>query len=168
MLFLSSQLDAKCIIKDTNWISSSTSCKNGFLTGKATAFHHNGKLKFEGTFKEGVMIKGTVFYKDDPYYIGSIVDNEMHGEGICYFRNKPEKCEYYKGDRIDTIYKLRFLMRQQLLAIQGMMNEQAALYSQQINTQQPQQGTDIGSQIGGKVLQKATEKMVDSILDQFF
>lgn len=170
-LFLFSK---ECLLKDTAWKSSSTQCKNGFVHGKATAYHVNGKLKFEGIFKQGEMVKGTVFFRNKPYYIGPIVGNEMHGKGICYFKNKPETCEYYKGNRVDTIYKLRFLMRQQLLAIQAMLESQQAnlvneaRYRRAANYQDDVSGSSTGSDIGSKVLNKVGEKVMDKILDNFF
>lgn len=173
-LLLIQGLSASCMVADPDWKSNSTSCKEGFVDGKATAFHRNGKLKFEGEFKNGSMSFGTVFYKNKPYYIGPIVDHEMHGQGICYFKKKPEKCEYYKGSRVDTIFKLRFLMRQQLLAIQGMLQSQqdnieAQARSYPSQSYQPSSnGNNSNSNIGSKVLNKVGEKVMDKILDNFF
>lgn len=161
----------QCIITDTAWKTANTQCKNGFIEGQATAFHSNGKLKFEGLFEKGSMVEGMIYFQNKPFFLGKIVNHEMHGDGICYFKDKPEACTYYKGDRIDAIYKLRFLMRQQLLAIQAMVGAQMQQQAHMQSTYQSapvDQGSNIGSQIGGKLMDKAAEKAIDAILNNFF
>jgi antitoxin component YwqK of YwqJK toxin-antitoxin module len=86
MFFITGTLHAKCTINDDSWSSNSDHCVNGLMDGKTTAYHANGKLKYVGEFKKGDMTSGTIYFKNKPFYVGPIVDKEMHGNGVCFLK----------------------------------------------------------------------------------
>ena len=40
-------------------------------------------------------------------FAGNLVDDKPDGNAICYYESEHEECRFYKGKRIDTLYKLR-------------------------------------------------------------
>ena len=40
-------------------------------------------------------------------FSGSLVDDRPEGHAICFYEGEYEECRFFRGKRIDTLYKIR-------------------------------------------------------------
>ena len=120
-----------CKMKESSWIYTGKSCKGGLANGKGTAMNESGELTFEGKIKNGVRVKGLINYMGMPTYDGPIVGGRPDGLGVCFHEGEPEECKYYKGKRIDAIFKQRIEMAKQREEMNKMRKEMSELKASQ-------------------------------------
>ncbi len=97
---------AKCKLKNSNWVYTAENCKDGYAEGEGSAEDRSG-LKFIGSFKAGSRVKGEIHQNDEMIFSGELVDDKPSGNAICLFEKEYEECRFFRGKRIDTLYKVR-------------------------------------------------------------
>ena len=93
-------------LKNDNWAYTGKACENGLAHGMGRA-EDNAGLKFIGMFENGQRTKGEIFQAGNMIFEGNLVDDKPNGNAICYYEGEHEECRFYKGKRIDTLYKIR-------------------------------------------------------------
>ena len=97
---------AKCKLKNNNWTYTADNCKDGFAEGKGSAVDLSG-LEFIGEFKAGSRVKGEIHQNGEMIFSGNLIDDKPSGDAICLFEKEYEECRFFRGKRIDTLYKIR-------------------------------------------------------------
>jgi len=174
-----------CVLRDTKWLYLSTKCAGKYAHGKGRAETESG-LSFVGTFKDGYRIHGELFANDELKYDGPISDGRPHGEGVCINNGEPEACKFYKGKRIDALYKQRiefaiqsekldrFEREQKKLSRQQdkILANQQRIESQRLNSSPGATNSNNGNTASDMIMntfqKKAAEKAVDMIFDELF
>tara|TARA_R110001599_G_scaffold268051_1_gene468946 strand:+ start:201 stop:1373 length:1173 start_codon:yes stop_codon:yes gene_type:complete len=98
--------NANCKVNNTNWAYTGENCSNGLAHGEGSAQDTKG-LTFVGTFSEGMRIKGEILQDGNMIFSGMLIDDKPDGSAICFYEGEYEECRFYKGKRIDTLYKIR-------------------------------------------------------------
>lgn len=159
-----------CKLQETGWAYLGSACNGGLAHGIGKAENPSSELLFEGTFFNGNRIEGVVHHQGKPLYEGKIVDGKPDGSGICYHQGEPEECRYYKGKRVDGLYKQRLEMAVQqqylemLKAEMDKMKEQQALAAQN-GANQPAGITD---GVKKALMDKAAKQAANMIFDHLF
>ncbi len=171
-----------CKLKEDNWVYLSKSCSGNYAHGFGKAQTFTG-LTFIGTFNNGFRIKGEILAGGVLKYDGTLKNGKPHGEGVCMHKGEPEACKYYKGKRIDVLYKQRiefaiqsekFEKQQRLLAKQqqDILASQKELASERRNRVPVNSGVGGGKTAGDLVAsaikRKAADKAADLLFDQLF
>ena len=128
-------------------------------------------MKYEGKFINGQRVNGEISLNGKSLYDGAMKNGKPHGKGICYYNDEPEECKYYKGKRIDALYKQRIEFARQHEELAAMKEKMAEIQAQQQNQRyySNQSNQASGSNVIMDTLKrKATEKVVDKIFDQLF
>lgn len=97
---------SKCNLKNENWAYLKGNCKNGFADGQGSSINREG-IKFIGVFKSGERVKGDITQGDEMIFSGVFLNDKPNGNGICLFEGEYEECRFFRGKRIDTLYKIR-------------------------------------------------------------
>lgn len=159
-----------CKLQETGWAYLGSACNGGLAHGIGKAENPSSELLFDGTFFNGNRIEGVVHHQGKPLYEGKIVDGKPDGSGICYHQGEPEECRYYKGKRVDGLYKQRLEMAVQqqylemLKAEMDKMKEQQALAAQN-GANQPAGITD---GVKKALMDKAAKQAANMIFDHLF
>ena len=173
-------LDQKCRLKESGWIYKSSQCRSGLAHGTGEAVNQSKNLSFKGKFVNGQRVKGEVLYADQPMFDGKLLNGRPNGVGICFYKNEPEECKFYKGKRVDGIYKQRIANLEQqekmdakLAKMQQIQQQQTEQISQmksqaQVAAQNQSQGRTVGQELGDYAMQKAGEKVMDKLFDKLF
>jgi len=105
-------------------------------------------------------------------YDGTLKDDKPHGSGICMHQGEPEECKYYKGKRVDTLYKQRIEFAKQnalMVEQQAQIDKKLAEFS---NTRQlakqSKNGQTMGDHLTNQLKRKASDKAADYLFDQLF
>ena len=98
--------NASCKVNNKNWAYIGENCSNGLAHGEGSAQDTKG-LTFVGTFAEGMRIEGEILQDGNMIFSGKLVDDKPDGNAICFYEGEYEECRFYKGKRIDTLYKIR-------------------------------------------------------------
>lgn len=104
--FTSLLSSAKCKLTNPDWAYTGSKCKNGKAHGNGSAVDRSG-LKFIGSFVAGKRVKGEIHQSGNMIFSGSLLADKPNGEAICYYEGEYEECRFFKGKRIDTLYKIR-------------------------------------------------------------
>ena len=140
----------KCSLKIKGWYYLGDSCQNGLAHGEGRSINLDTNSEFIGMHKKGYIDNGKLEMLNAHVFTGPHNRRaEAHGEGICYYKGDPERCEFYEGKRMDSLYKQRLAMQKQesilqnqKLELEKMKNEmaknQAAQQSLQAKQQQPE------------------------------
>ncbi len=167
-LTLIANLKAKqtCALHENKWFYLSKECLGGYAHGTGEAKTISG-LTFVGTFENGYRINGEISANNTLMYDGALKDGRPHGSGVCMNMGEPEECKYYKGKRIDVLFKQRieFAKQTELLTQQQQMIE--AKLASMSQHRQPQSPT-AGDMVVSAIQRKATEKAVSLLFDQLF
>jgi len=172
-------LGQKCRLKENGWLYKSNQCQSGFAHGAGEAVNLAKNLSFKGRFEKGHRLKGKVYYQNQPMFDGTLTDGKPNGVGICFYKNEPEKCEYYEGKRVDVLYKQRIALADQERKIDAKLAEMKKMQQTQNNRINQMQSRStvsrtnksspsVGQQIGDYALKKAGEKVMDSLFDKLF
>ena len=175
-------LNQKCRVNEDGWIYQGRQCKGNWVHGEGKSVNSEKNLSFIGLYRNGNRVKGLLSYNNQPMFDGVISNGRPNGEGICFYKGDPEKCEFYKGKRVDVLYKQRIAMAKQQEQMDKKLAEMKSMQEQQnarINQIQGQVRSNrnqvtnkssggIGQQIGDYALKKAGEKVMDSLFDRLF
>ncbi|MCK5336870.1 MAG: ankyrin repeat domain-containing protein [Gammaproteobacteria bacterium] len=178
-----SYLAQKCRLKENGWIYKSSQCRSGLAHGVGQAVNKSKNLSFKGRFVNGKRVKGEVLYDGQPMFDGKLSNGRPNGIGFCYYKGEPEKCEFYKGKRVDVLYKQRMANAEEQRKRDAQMVEMKRMQQQQNNRisqmqgqvdaaaqqrQQQSQGRTVGQEIGDYAMRKAGEKVMDKLFDKLF
>ncbi|MDH5425326.1 MAG: ankyrin repeat domain-containing protein [Gammaproteobacteria bacterium] len=172
-------LGQNCRLKEDGWIYKGSQCHAGLAHGTGEAVNQAKNLSFKGTFKNGQRTKGELQYDGQPMFDGTISDGRPSGVGICFHKNEPEECKFYKGKRVDVLYKQRLALASQeqkmdaklaeMKKMQQQQNDRISKMQGQVNSAgQQSQGSTIGQEIGDYAMRKAGEKVMDKLFDKLF
>lgn len=172
-----------CDLLEDTWIYKDDACKDGLAHGKGSAVHISSDLKFVGEFKQGARTRGLIIASGVEMYDGPVKDGRPEGEGICFHEGEPEECRFYRGKRVDAVYKQRIALAKQ----RKFMEEQQARQQAQIdslrndvkNTQFAIQQRSVPTSAGGlqqgmgdvlmdAAKRKAADKVMDAVFDKLF
>lgn len=154
-----------CNLRETDWAYLGSNCKAGFAHGRGKAQNPVTELTFEGSFIDGARIEGVIYHQNEPLFEGKINQGKPDGNGICYHQNEPEECRYYKGKRIDGLYKQRME-----LAVQQQYMEMLKLQMEKMK----QQGTAANAQgsitdtARDALMKEAGDRVIGKIFDHLF
>lgn len=131
-----------CRINSPNtWIYMSDACQDGLAHGEGVAYSEDGMKTLSGTFVLGQLVQGTFddgngrkyigewqnfklngqakYFQDGTLlYDGGYINNVRNGLGVCFDTGKPERCEHYAGERVDTLYMAK-LWKDQSVTIEA-------------------------------------------------
>lgn len=172
-------LSQNCRLKESGWIYKSSQCRSGLAHGTGEAVNRAKNLSFKGRFENGQRIKGEVLYAGQPMFDGTLLKGRPNGVGICFHKNEPEECKFYKGKRVDVLYKQRLALASQeqkmdaklaeMKKMQQQQNDRISKMQGQVNSAgQRSQGSTVGQQIGDYAMKKAGEKVMDKLFDKLF
>ncbi|MCK4738470.1 MAG: ankyrin repeat domain-containing protein [Deltaproteobacteria bacterium] len=166
-----------CVLKDMSWIYISGGCGKKYANGEGSAINISQNTSFDGKFKYGKMISGITYSglkrnNRTLIFDGALRNGTPNGEGMCFYKGAPEKCEYYMGSRVDFLHKQRAELESQRAA----MNEQnrkmdAKLKEmQKVNTYRAPTPVSRGggSAAGDKIMNKVIDKGIGMLFDQLF
>ncbi len=160
------KINQACQLIQKDWVYLSKECSGEYAHGYGEAKNIDG-LTFVGRFKNGYRIEGEIFANDSLMYEGTFQDDKPHGSGVCIHKGEPEECKFYKGKRIDTLFKQRIefskqnaLLAEQQLKIDEKLDNLAKTRSVGNQT--------MSSGITDALQKKATEKATDYLFDQLF
>jgi hypothetical protein len=160
--FAKKQKQAKCKLKNDNWVYLGTNCKNGLANGTGNAVDRQG-LRFEGDFKAGYRSKGDIHQDGQMIFSGDLKSGKPDGSAICLFEGEYEECRFFRGKRIDTLYKIRKENAKNLAKMEELQKENAMTASYGGNN------NDGGSNVMVDALEKeATKRAASFIFDQLF
>lgn len=151
---------AKCKMKNDSWVYTGSHCKDGLANGKGRAKDRQG-LTFVGEFKAGERIKGEIYQNGDMIFNGSLVNDKPEGNAICRYEGEYEECRFFRGKRIDALYKIRkenAKMQARLSSIN------ASNSSQRTNTQ----AKGAGDYAADAIKKEAINRTTDFIFDKLF
>ena len=154
-----------CKLKESNWIYQSKGCRSGYADGQGIALHQDGELKFEGKFKNGIRTQGLIYHNDNPLFEGKVVNGKPDGPGVCFHKDEPEECKYYKGKRIDTLFKQRIELAEQRKYMETLKEDMARSNNRSGTTAQSSTMTD---HVSDALKKKAADKVADAIFDHLF
>ena len=158
--FVQLQARAKCKLKNSNWTYTGINCKKGLAHGKGIAEDTQG-LKFIGAFASGNRTKGEIHQNGNMIFSGSLVDDKPEGNAICSYEGEYEECRFFRGKRIDTLYKIR-KENSELKA--EMAKNRAAQPARQASAQEK----GITDYAVDAMEREATDRAVDYIFDKLF
>jgi len=156
--FVVLQAKAECTLTNKDWVYTKGTCKHGLANGKGTAEDKQG-LKFIGEFKNGQRIKGEIHQAGNMIFSGGLVNDKPDGDAICFFEGEYEECRFFKGKRIDTLYK----MRKENAKMQAKMTQMQV--SKQISSSQQK---DVGDYAADALKREAADRAADYIFDRLF
>ena len=110
--FKTQKLQEKCALISTNWAYIEGECVNKLAEGKGVAINADG-LRYEGSFKAGQRVDGEIYQNGEMIFAGQLVEDKPHGEALCLYEGEYEECRFYKGKRIDSLYKIRLEIAKQ-------------------------------------------------------
>lgn len=161
--FQKQQNDAKCSLNNHNWAYLGESCLEGLADGEGRSVNRQG-LTFIGTFKAGNRITGDIQQDGEMIFSGDFKQDKPNGSAICLFEGEYEECRFFRGKRIDSLYKIRKenaknLAKMEQIQAEQQHNQPAA--SQQNNNRQSNIVVDAIKKEGAK-------KAASFIFDQLF
>lgn len=162
-----------CPMKEEGWFYKSGTCKNGVADGKGEAVHRDGVLSFKGRFVKGKRTKGLMLANNVDVFDGKIVGGKPAGKGICFYSGEPEECKYYRGKRVDAIYKQRIALERQQKQIDEKMAEmkreqQSQLSAMKKSMQNQSTASQDGNGIGDALAKEASKKVMSEIFNRLF
>ena len=169
-------LKQKCRLKESGWIYGGNSCKEGFAEGRGEATNFDRNLIFDGEFKNGVRMTGLISVNGVDLYDGPIKEGRPDGVGICFYEDEPEECKFYKGKRVDAIYKQRLAFEKQrreidekLKLLEEKQNKKMERVQASINRQQTQVYTQSNQKsIQDVLIEEGQKRLVNEIFDRLF
>ncbi|MCK4738471.1 MAG: ankyrin repeat domain-containing protein [Deltaproteobacteria bacterium] len=166
-----------CILKDQSWIYLSGDCLKELANGEGSAINISENISYDGQFKDGNMTTGISYSginKGNRIFVfdGPLRNGTPNGEGMCFYKGAPEKCEYYMGARVDFLHKQRAELESQRLALEEQNRKMDAKLKeiQKANTYRaPTPASSSGGSAGGsKIMDKVINKGIGMLFDQLF
>ena len=158
----------RCKMDESSWIYQGRNCQSDLAHGTGKSIHEDGELTFEGQIQNGIRLKGTIYYLRNPLFDGNFVDGKPDGVGVCFHNDEPEECKYYKGKRIDTLYKQRIELAAQMEYMEMLKEEMEQIKSMQASSGGGGQSPAMSDQVKDSLKKKAAEKVAGAIFDHLF
>ena len=138
----------RCKVKGKEWVFVQGGCSGGWASGRAEAMTLDYTTVAKGRFKSGALVNGVLETQDGQKYEGGFANykphgkskeyrsgekvydggfrqGERHGKGICLIGGKPQRCEFYNGERMDSGY-LASLFKQDMEQAEAQHQERLA------------------------------------------
>ena len=163
--FAETRKQAKCQLMSYNWAYLGDSCKNGYADGEGSSIDRKG-LKFVGTFKAGQRVKGDIMQNDEMIFSGDLKNDKPDGGAICLFEGEYEECRFFRGKRIDTLYKIRKENAKNLAKMEKIQKENAMAAQRHNNSNNSQSNKP--NALVGAIEKEATRRAASFIFDQLF
>jgi len=160
-VFAALKKSESCKLVNTHWAYTGESCKGGLATGKGSAEDNQG-LKFIGSFANGKRVEGDIYQNEEMIFSGKLVDDKPHGNAVCLHEGEYEECRYFKGKRIDTLYKIR--KENDKMRADMKRNKQA----RPISTYSSSQSSSVTDYAVNAAQKEATDRAVNYIFDSLF
>ncbi len=164
--FTTKRQQAKCRLMNYNWAYLGDSCKNGYADGDGSSIDRKG-LKFVGTFKAGQRVKGDIMQNGEMIFSGDLKNDKPDGSAICFFEGEYEECRFFRGKRIDTLYKIRKENAKNLAKMEKMQKENAVAAQRNNNSNNNSQSNKPNALVGA-IEKEATRRAASFIFDQLF
>ena len=155
---------AKCDLKSTNWAYLGDQCLDGLAHGEGSSVDRQG-LTFIGTFKAGERVTGDIEQNGDMIFSGDFKKDKPDGSAICFFEGEYEECRFFRGKRIDTLYKIRKENAKNLAKIEQIQAEQQA---NQHSRSQQQNNNGQSNIVVDAIKKEGAKKAASFIFDQLF
>jgi len=155
-----------CTLHEDKWIYLSQECLGNLAHGTGKAKTMTG-LYFVGDFENGYRVNGEIFANNILMYDGNLKDGRPHGSGVCMNKGEPEECKYYKGKRIDVLFKQRIEFAKQT----EILNKQQKLIEAKLSSMSahpPSQSPTGEDMLMSAMKKKAAEKAMGMLFDQLF
>ena len=149
---------AKCDLENSNWVYTGSNCKKGVAHGKGSAEDRSG-LKFIGTFEAGSRVKGEIHQNGEMIFSGELVDDKPSGGAICLYEGEYEECRFFRGKRIDTLYKIR---------IENIKNQEKIAKIQKENRTVVSQTKDSSNYMVDALEREGAKRAASFIFDKLF
>jgi len=164
--FKKQQDEAQCSLKNQSWAYLGDNCLDGLADGEGSSIDKQG-LKFIGSFKAGNRITGDIHQEGEMIFSGDFKQDKPDGGAICMFEGEYEECRFFRGKRIDTLYKIRKENAKNLAKMEQIQAEQQR--NQQASSLQQQQNNNKQSNIVVDAIKKeGTKRAASFIFDQLF
>jgi len=170
------KLEQACDLRESKWVYLSQACSGGYASGVGKAKTMGG-LTFMGSFENGYRVNGEIFSNGNLMYDGSIQNGKPHGSGVCIYKGEPEACRYYKGKRIDVLFKQRIEFAEQraiLAKQQESIDARLSKTEEKIASMRSNQGSGVdhrpsaGDMVMGSIKKKVADEAADYLFDQLF
>ena len=164
--FKNQQDEAKCSLNNQNWAYLGDNCLDGLADGEGSSVDKQG-LKFIGSFKTGNRVTGDIHQDGEMIFSGDFKQDKPDGGAICMFEGEYEECRFFRGKRIDTLYKIR---KENAKNLAEMKQIQAQQEPNQESISQDQNRNNNGqSNIVVEAIKKeGTKRAASFIFDQLF
>ncbi len=158
--------EAKCSLNNQNWAYLGDNCLDGLADGEGSSVDKQG-LKFIGSFKTGNRVTGDIHQDGEMIFSGDFKQDKPDGGAICMFEGEYEECRFFRGKRIDTLYKIR---KENAKNLAEMKQIQAQQEPNQESISQDQNRNNNGqSNIVVEAIKKeGTKRAASFIFDQLF
>lgn len=157
------QAKAKCNLVNDKWAYTGDACMDGLAHGEGSAEDIKG-LKFVGVFEAGLRIKGEIHHNGEMIFSGKLEDDKPSGDAICLHEGEYEECRFFRGKRIDSLYK----MRKENAKLEEKI---AAMQSQQQKSYQHASATQDSSMVdyaGDAIKKEGMKRTAEFLFDQLF
>ena len=124
---------SKCKLSNRKWVYLGNNCKNGYADGEGSSIDRQG-LKFIGMFKSGQRIKGDIHKNGEMIFSGNLKDDKPDGSAIFSFEGEYEECRFFRGKRIDTLYKIRKENAENIAKIERIQREKSTAVNSNNNS----------------------------------
>lgn len=162
LAFKKQQNEAQCRLNNLNWAYLGDNCLDGLADGEGSSVDKQG-LKFTGSFKAGNRVTGDIHQDGDMIFSGDFKKDKPDGNAICMFEGEYEECRFFRGKRIDTLYKIR------------KENAKNLAKMEQLQAQQKQQKLSQNNNANGEsnivvdaIKREGTKRAASFIFDQLF
>jgi len=155
-----------CSLNTKDWIYIDNKCKGIKAHGTGRAVYKDGRHFFKGKIISGRLVSGQYLENGTTIFEGKFSNNRPHGQGICFYKGDPEECKYYKGKRIDTLYK----QRQEITELRRKHSEEIAKLRGEIHQlqRQPTHTKSGGRTFGDSLMDEAAKQGMKKIFDNIF
>ena len=147
-----------CKMKDSQWIYTGSFCEKDLAEGHAEAIHKERDWHFKGNIKAGLLVYGVLSENNIDLYEGDFKNGLAHGNGVCFYLNEPEECRYFKGKRIDTLFK----QRQEFQRQQSLSSNQKQQPATPIKTA-PVQSNTLGDTVQDELIEQGAKFLFDQL-----
>jgi hypothetical protein len=150
---------ASCRVMNDRWVHVSGGCVKTLADGEGISESDDG-LKFIGKFSAGVRSKGEIHQNGEMIFSGDFIDDKPSGAALCLYEGEYEECRFYKGKRIDALYKIRQENERNQQKMAEIKNQSEQQYS-------ADNGTD-KNYLADAVKQEASKRAAKFIFDSLF
>jgi hypothetical protein len=160
--FITTQQHASCRLNNQNWAYTGIHCKDGLAEGEGSSVDREG-LRFVGSFKAGERVKGEIQQNGEMIFSGELKNDKPEGSALCLWEGEYEECRFFRGKRIDNLYKQRKENAKHLAKMEEIQKKNALANSQANSTNNKQ-----SNMVADAIEKEATKRVTSFIFDQLF